>query len=73
MHRDGFRPSIPDHVDDQVRAMIVACWATNPDDRPSFEDIFEVLDLADFAFYSDVDSDSVRRFIDEVNLISPVK
>jgi serine/threonine protein kinase len=67
MHVNGNRPKIPENLDCQVRQIIEACWATNPDDRPSFEDIFEVSELADFAFYEDVDADSVRRFIDEVD------
>jgi serine/threonine protein kinase len=67
MQEHGIRPPIPENVDYQVREMIEACWAMNPEDRPSFEDLFEVSDLFDFAFYEDVDSESVRRFIDEAD------
>jgi serine/threonine protein kinase len=33
----GVRPTIPDEVPANVKGLIEACWAGNPDDRPSFE------------------------------------
>ena len=35
----GERPPLPADCPAEIAAVITSCWATNPDDRPSFEDI----------------------------------
>ena len=40
---DHVRPTIPPEVPDEVRTIIRDCWKVNPDDRPSFEHIVQVL------------------------------
>jgi serine/threonine protein kinase len=69
MHLSGLRPKCPGKIDAQIRQIIESCWAMNPEDRPSFEDLFEVSELTDFSFYEDVDGDCVRRFVDEVHTV----
>lgn len=40
----GERPVIPEWCPDSLRALIVSCWATNPDDRPTFPEMVTALD-----------------------------
>jgi len=39
------RPKIPDKTPAQLERLIRSCWATNPDERPSFQTILESHDL----------------------------
>ena len=44
---DHLRPSIPSHVPDRIKSIILSCWKNNPNDRPSFD--FIVKELSDLA------------------------
>lgn len=39
----GKRPTIPDNTTEFARRLINQCWAEDPDDRPSFEEICDML------------------------------
>lgn len=40
----GKRPPIPANVPEEVRRLIQACWAEDPDARPSFKDVVQALE-----------------------------
>ena len=45
---DKIRPTIPDNVPKEISKLISSCWQADPDDRPSFVKIVEILStLAD--------------------------
>jgi serine/threonine protein kinase len=58
-----FRPSIPDGISPDVRTLLNDCWAHDPADRLSFDEIFERLEAIDFKLTSDVNSAKIRKFV----------
>ncbi|OHT14550.1 hypothetical protein TRFO_15104 [Tritrichomonas foetus] len=43
--RSGERPTIPEYIPDYTAGLIEQCWAQDPQDRPDFEKIVEVMTL----------------------------
>ena len=39
----GERPEIPNNLPKELSNLIQKCWSNNPDDRPSFEEILDIL------------------------------
>ena len=58
----GKRPEIPSSVSTFTSELITRCWAPEPDDRPSFSEIYQELVDQGFRIFSDVDSDTVCSF-----------
>jgi serine/threonine protein kinase len=67
---DGDRAKIDDNVAALTRDLIESCWDHNPSARPTFVQIMETLDRANFQLFPDVDSDEVRRYIELVRVKS---
>jgi serine/threonine protein kinase len=63
---DDARPEIPDFVPPRVRGLIADCWATDPDDRPPFDEIIERLEGMDFKLTSGVKSAKVANFVQQI-------
>jgi TPR repeat protein len=63
---EGARPEIPDSVLAPARALIEDCWADNPDDRPTFEDIVDRLAEMQFRVTADVNSAKVAEFVKRI-------
>lgn len=42
--RDGARPTIPESTPSAYAALIRACWAQDPKDRPAFDEVLRRLD-----------------------------
>jgi serine/threonine protein kinase len=63
---EGARPAIPNDVLPPARALIEDCWAADPDDRPTFEEIVERLAEIDFRVIADVDSAKVAAFVKRI-------
>jgi TPR repeat protein len=63
---DEFRPVIPDWVGSSTRELINDCWAEDPDDRPSFEEIVERLREIDFKLTADVNSKKLAEFVERI-------
>jgi serine/threonine protein kinase len=61
MHIKDFRPVIPEWIHPIVRTVIGSCWSRDPEKRPTFEDIYGLLEGIDFGFYSDVNTEVIRR------------
>jgi TPR repeat protein len=53
------RPEIPDSIPPRLRALIQDCWATDPDDQPTFEKIVDQLAEMEFKVTADVNSAKV--------------
>jgi serine/threonine protein kinase len=66
VHHNGVRPEIPSHVGTWITGLIEACWSVDPDDRPTFREIYLRLEEIGFALFEDVDSQAVRMFISDV-------
>jgi serine/threonine protein kinase len=60
------RDVIPGFVPEFVSRVILSGLATNPNDRPSFQEIFEVLKANNFRIAEDVDSEAVFAFVGSV-------
>ena len=46
------RPKIPDATPPEFAALITACWASDPNDRPQFPRVVELLELMDFSTWA---------------------
>jgi TPR repeat protein len=64
---DEFRPDIPESVLPRVQELIRDCWKEDPDDRPSFEEVFDRLEAMDFKVIAGVNSTKLRRFVEDIN------
>jgi hypothetical protein len=63
---DHARPSIPSFVCSELKELIVDCWANEPYERPSFQDVLIRLDRMDFRITAGVKTEKVRRFVKAV-------
>jgi hypothetical protein len=61
-----WRPEIPTTIHASLRSLIKRCWCDNPEERLSFDEIYDILRDNWFPFYKDADLESVERFIREV-------
>jgi serine/threonine protein kinase len=57
------RPEIPEFVRLPARALIEDCWAIDPDDRPTFDEIVDRLAEMQFKVTADVKSANVVKFV----------
>jgi hypothetical protein len=49
-----------------MQSLIPRCWSTNPNDRPSFEDILNEFRSCGFAILPGADADVIRKAVSEV-------
>jgi hypothetical protein len=66
----GDRADIDQKVIPFTRGLIESCWDHDPAKRPSFVQIMEGLDRANFQIFPDVDSAAVRRYIELIRVKS---
>jgi serine/threonine protein kinase len=59
----GNMPNIPDKVLPSMKSLIKRCWALKPDDRPTFEDIFQDLKSNNFEIVAGADIWIVRGYV----------
>ena len=62
----GVRPEIPKNVPKPFKTLIQDCWAQDPEDRPSFDDIVERLLSVDFNFPKIMDMEMIRSYEEKV-------
>jgi hypothetical protein len=58
--------AIPRFVSEFVRELIMSGLSTNPNDRPSFNDVIEILKHNSFRIVEEVDSEAVFAFFASV-------
>jgi serine/threonine protein kinase len=63
---EGARPEIPESVLTPARALIEDCWAADPDDRPTFEEIVDWLAEMQFRVTADVNSAKLAEFVKNI-------
>jgi hypothetical protein len=63
---EGTRPEIPDSVLPGPRALIENCWAADPDDRPTFEEIVDRLAEMKFTVMANVNSAKIMEFVRKI-------
>lgn len=61
MH-DNFRPTISSHTPKPLRNLIKRCWSSNPDKRPTFEEIFEKFIIGSVEFPG-TNRDDINRLL----------
>jgi hypothetical protein len=59
-------PVVPDSCGRLMQDLIHRCWLREPDSRPSFDDIFNDFQKADFGLCPGVDRFKVRQFVVDV-------
>jgi hypothetical protein len=59
----GLREEIPDTVEPFTAGLIRSCWDADPDNRPTFPEIFRQLRESEFKIFSDVDKEAVGQFL----------
>jgi serine/threonine protein kinase len=60
------RPEIPESVPAAARALIEDCWATDPDDRPTFAEIVDRLSEMQFKVTAHVNPAKVAEFVKRI-------
>jgi serine/threonine protein kinase len=60
------RPDIPDFVVPEVAKLMRDCWATDPDDRPSFNQILRRLERINFKLTANVNTSKLSEFVKKV-------
>jgi hypothetical protein len=60
----GWRPNIPSEVFEVSKRLIERCWSENPENRPTFEEILQILVTCEFQIVSKVNSMEVGRFVE---------
>jgi hypothetical protein len=63
---DDARPDIADFVPPEVAKLIRECWATNSDNRPSFDQILRRLVRMNFKLTANVNSSKLSEFVSTV-------
>ena len=53
--RKGYRPKFNKTIPSFYKNLIEKCWSENPDDRPSFDEIVEILKTPDESFFNSKD------------------
>ena len=63
-----YRPSFEDcfPVNPALKELIQQCWSAKPEDRPSFEEIFNELSSDLTYFIEDVDTNEIRDYISDI-------
>lgn len=61
----GKKAPIPDCIDEFSRNLIMRCWSTNPEERPSFAEILEQIERANFRIIDGIEKDifNIKKFL----------
>jgi hypothetical protein len=63
---DDAHPDFPDFVVPEVTKLFRDYWATDPDDRPSFNEILQRLERMNFKLTANVNSSQLSEFAKKV-------
>lgn len=65
---DGYRPEFTESVTEKMRQLLSKCWSDNPEERPTFKEIFDALSSDVTAFFSEkVDQTEIQNFLNQLN------
>jgi serine/threonine protein kinase len=64
--RSGKMPAVPDSCGSLMQKLIPECWSQNPESRPSFHQIIECFQNADFEILPGVSRTTVRRYVTDI-------
>jgi serine/threonine protein kinase len=67
MHLQNIRPAIPKEIHPVIATLIQKCWSKDPEERPTFDEIFRTLEEYWFPFFRDSDYSKCEAFISEVS------
>jgi serine/threonine protein kinase len=62
---NGERPPMHAHIPRRLQDLICRCWAQNPQDRPSFDEIIESNVLVDITMEEEIKDEEGRKFWDK--------
>ena len=68
----NLRPIIPDNINPNVRRLIERCWDRDPNNRPSFSEIFDKLSKDKDYWLDDIDEDE-KNVIQEIEKSLDIK
>lgn len=62
---NGKKAKIPKEINEVSRDLILRCWSTNAEDRPSFSEIVEFINSKKFSLIDGVekDIDVIKKFL----------
>jgi hypothetical protein len=63
----GRRPDVPSDVLPFLGNLITACWAEHGVQRPTFNKIYQLMQVHDFRLFEKVDTQAVELFVDSVS------
>jgi serine/threonine protein kinase len=63
----GRRPDVPTTTLPFTRSLIEACWADHGVQRPTFDKIYQLMEMHDFRLFDQVDVQAVGLFVDSVS------
>jgi hypothetical protein len=63
---EGTRPEIPDYVPSPVQRLLTDCWADDPDERPTFDEIVDRLREMEFKLTANVNSAKLLKFVEGI-------
>lgn len=67
---NDLRPEFKFPVKPEIRELILRCWSKNPNDRPTFKEIFNKLAYDKNYYLDDVESEVVEDYIDEITRVN---
>lgn len=63
----NYRPQFNDHINPNIKELIEKCWSNDPDERPSFEELFKKLAFEEDKYYLDgVNADELGFYTDYI-------
>jgi serine/threonine protein kinase len=65
IRESGYLPKIPESVNSSIREIIERCWRKDGENRPTFDEVYGLLEDASFRFFDGVES-SVKKFVSDV-------
>ena len=62
----GYRPSLSADIPKNMQNLLQRCWSQDPNERPSFDEIFQLLS-SDFTYSpEDVDEEEVENYLEMI-------
>jgi serine/threonine protein kinase len=63
--RGGLRPQL-DSIKEPLKSVIHECWNSNPDERPTFDQVFKTLESANWEFIDGVHAREVDNYVQRI-------